>query len=972
MHTQLHNRNLLTSVTKFAFCLVSLSLPQSYADITLSANAPVTDILATASLGTIDTSLFPLTGTAPAPITGNDNHARGQLFSLDDSTGSAFEISAITFQKNQNQTFSNDLLTLRIFQGAQSEWDTGNGHVVTDTSFYNGTTVTPLYEEIFTVNGAITNGAFITLELATPLEVDVTAGADFGFFMTYDPTTADSPDRFRHREANDGGRLSISTTSHATSGRSINHFVQGTVTAPPMVSGNLELGSPFQNRMILQRDKPIKIWGTAEANAAITVNIASVSGNATADAAGAWEVELPASPTGGPHTLDITSTTETTSASEQINDVLFGDVWFCFGQSNMRWRFNNFNSPWETFYTSNIPSNDNIRYLRTIEDGSLTEQEETQMTWLANSGVNDWSAIASVFAYQLNEATGVPVAIIDSSWGSSSIEGWMPKEFENDFPHFKEMLSLYQSTNEFRSDPPVTVATRVTDGRLGTTYSSNEEAITALSGSGFTNSSQANIFMRTRPNIIYNERVHPLLRFGISGFIWYQGEANSGNVLEIAQYQFSLPRMVEEYRERFGQGDLPFLGVQHQSFNINTGPGIQWFRESQDSLLEIPNAYIAVTVDTGAANNIHPSDKEEIGIRLALLAQEHALNENIESDSPRYASHTISGNQVTLTFDHAAGLTTDDGNSPAGFEVAGADGVYHDATSATISGESIIVSSSAEPAPISVRYAWEGVTHTLVNVYNGAAQPSGSPEFNADAIPGLPLAPFRTDTLPVDTLTAQAPFANEESYSTPRDTNLTISTDGVLANDFDLNLDPLEASIINTTSNGTLDLLSDGSFTYIPEEGFAGVDSFTYQATEASGLASPEITVTITVEGTPSAYYQWRQTIAWEPGDDQTSSGDPDNDGLNNFLEYAFASNPLLPNNEDRPRLTNTATGIEYHFNNTQVGVLYEVLLSTNLEDWSDTPFVTLTNVDTTPVAIPDSEVANGKIFVRLRVSSTE
>jgi len=903
MHTQLHNRNLLTSVTKFAFCLVSLSLPQSYADITLSANAPVTDILATASLGTIDTSLFPLTGTAPAPITGNDNHARGQLFSLDDSTGSAFEISAITFQKNQNQTFSNDLLTLRIFQGAQSEWDTGNGHVVTDTSFYNGTTVTPLYEEIFTVNGAITNGAFITLELATPLEVDVTAGADFGFFMTYDPTTADSPDRFRHREANDGGRLSISTTSHATSGRSINHFVQGTVTAPPMVSGNLELGSPFQNRMILQRDKPIKIWGTAEANAAITVNIASVSGNATADAAGAWEVELPASPTGGPHTLDITSTTETTSASEQINDVLFGDVWFCFGQSNMRWRFN-------------IPSNDNIRYLRTIEDGSLTEQEETQMTWLSNSGVNDWSAIASVFAYQF--------------------------------------------------------ATRVTDGRLGTTYSSNEEAITALSGSGFTNSSQANIFMRTRPNIIYNERVHPLLRFGISGFIWYQGEANSGNVLEIAQYQFSLPRMVEEYRERFGQGDLPFLGVQHQSFNINTGPGIQWFRESQDSLLEIPNAYIAVTVDTGAANNIHPSDKEEIGIRLALLAQEHALNENIESDSPRYASHTISGNQVTLTFDHAAGLTTDDGNSPAGFEVAGADGVYHDATSATISGESIIVSSSAEPAPISVRYAWEGVTHTLVNVYNGAAQPSGSPEFNADAIPGLPLAPFRTDTLPVDTLTAQAPFANEESYSTPRDTNLTISTDGVLANDFDLNLDPLEASIINTTSNGTLDLLSDGSFTYIPEEGFAGVDSFTYQATEASGLASPEITVTITVEGTPSAYYQWRQTIAWEPGDDQTSSGDPDNDGLNNFLEYAFASNPLLPNNEDRPRLTNTATGIEYHFNNTQVGVLYEVLLSTNLEDWSDTPFVTLTNVDTTPVAIPDSEVANGKIFVRLRVSSTE
>lgn len=947
--------------------LVALSLSgvSAYGDITTSSSAPVTDLIASDPAGGINTSLF--------DEDANSNHGRGQLFTLGDDSGSAFEISAITIRKDVNQTFGDSTITLRIFEGTETQWAVGTGHsTATDGNDYLvDTNVDLLYTEAFDLNGTLNDNDYVTFTLETPLTVN--ENSDFGFFLVYDQG-AGAPVNFQHLEGSAGGRLSISTTAHAVSSRNIVFFVQGTPTGanngtPPALS----LASPFQDRLVLQRDKPVNIWGTSDPNTEISVNIADQTATGTTDPDGNWIVELPAiAAGGGSQTLTVTSTSADGVATDTVNDVLFGDVWFCFGQSNMRWRFNNFNSPWETFYTSNIPSNDNIRYLRTIEDGSLSEQEETQMTWLANSGVNDWSAIASVFAYQLNQATGVPVAIIDSSWGSSSIEGWMPRELENDFPHYKEMLSLYQSITNFRATPPVTISARATDGRLGTTYSSNEEAIADLSGSGFTNGSQANIFMRQRPTIIYNERVHPLRQFGISGFVWYQGEANSNNVLDIAQYQFSLPRMVEEYRERFAQGDLPFLGVQHPSFNNNSGPGIQWFRESQDSLLEVPNAYVAVTVDTGEANNIHPSDKEEIGIRLALLAQEHVLNESIEGDSPRYASHTVNGNQVTLTFDNATGLTTDNGSSPAGFEVAGVDGVYHNATSATISGNNIIVSSTAEPAPISVRYAWEGVTHNLVNVYNGAAQPSGSPEFNADAIPGLPLSPFRTDTLPVDTLTAQAPFAIEESYSTPRDTSLTISAEGVLANDFDLNLDPLEANIISTTSSGTLNLLSDGSFTYIPEEGFAGVDSFTYQATEASGLTSPDVTVTITVEGTPSAYYQWRQTIAWQPGDDQTTSGDPDNDGLINFLEYAFDSDPLLSSNEDRPSLTLTATGADYNFNNAQAGVLYEVLLSTDLEDWSDTAFATLTSADTTPVAIPDSETVNGKIFVRLRISSIE
>ncbi|MDB4265198.1 Ig-like domain-containing protein [bacterium] len=735
--------------------------------------------------------------------------------------------------------------------------------------------------------------------------------------------------------------------------------LQDDIVIPP----SLALGSPFQDRMILQRDKPIKIWGTTDAGLPVNISIAGHSVDSTADANGDWEIDLPATAAGGgSQVLTVTSTGTQGSATRTINDVLFGDVWFCFGQSNMRWRFNNFDASWETFYTSAIPNNDNVRYLRTIEDGSLSEEGETQMTWLDNSGVNDWSAIASVFAYQLNQATGVPVAIVDSAWGSSSIEGWLPRELENDFPHYKEMLELYQSIGEYRSG--VEVSSRVEDGDVP--GSTNEEAISLLSGSGFSNGSQANIFMRTRPEIIYNERVHPLRRFGISGFIWYQGEANSNAALDVAQYQFTLPRMVEEYRERFGQGNLPFLGVQLPSHNESLWP---WFRESQDSLLDVSNSYAAVTLDTGSSGAVHPSDKEEIGVRLSLLAREHALGENIESDSPRFASQSISGNQVTLTFDHANALTTTDGASPAGFEVAGSDGSFHSAT-ASISGNTIIVSSAAEPSPVSVRYAWTPVTHTFVNTINTTPQPSGSPDFTET---GLPLAPFRTDTLAIPGLTAQAPFGIDDSYNVPRDGVLTVPANGVLANDFDLNLDSLESTIVTTTSNGILDLQPDGSFTYTPDEGFAGSDSFTYRVEESAGaLSSPPTTVLITVEGTSSSYYLWRQTIAWEPGDDQTASGDPDGDGSVNLLEYALGMNPLENDVTGLPTLTAGATGINFDFNNAQAGILYEVQTSTDLETWGDPAFASLDNTDPTPVVIPDSEGGSDRLFVRLRISVTD
>jgi len=276
-----------------------------------------------------------------------------------------------------------------------------------------------------------------------------------------------------------------------------------------------------------------------------------------------------------------------------------------------------------------------------------------------------------------------------------------------------------------------------------------------------------------------------------------------------------------------------------------------------------------------------------------------------------------------------------------------------------ISGNNIIVGSSSEPAPIAVRYAWLPVTHSQVNVFNGA---------------GLPMAPFRTDSFPLPGLGAEIPFGVNDAYTALSNTTLSVSGDGVLTNDYDLNLDDLEADLLTTTSNGILSLQPNGSFTYTPNIGFTGTDSFTYRASEIAGnLNSPTATVAITVEQNPSGYEAWRATIAWLAGDDQTVSGDPDNDGIPNLLEYALNGNPLVSDPSILPTLTSLdAQNVSYDFDNAQPGISYQIETSTDLENW--TPFTTLTNGSTTPVTIPLSQFspANAKGgFVRLSVSES-
>lgn len=900
--------------------------------VTASSSAPSTGVIASSATGSTDTSLYDEDADA--------NHARGQLFALADGSGTAYEISSITVKKSSTQSFSNDLLTLRLFEGSEADWDSGSGHsTATDgDDYYVDTAVDPVHSETFTLNGSYSDGDYITFQLSSP--VTVKENTDFGFLMTYEQVGG-SQNRFRHYEdTSGGGRISVTTSSHAiSSSRRVVHYVQGTPAGD--VNPTLVLASPFQDRMVLQRGKAVKVWGTADPNASVSASINGSTVDGTADATGNWQLSLPSQTAGGPYSLVVTSG----STTRTINDVLIGDVWFCFGQSNMVYTLNQMNS-WADAYTTAIAANDNIRCLKIDQDGSLTEEESAGMNWLANSSAGTWTAVGSIFAHDLHAATNVPVAIIWAAWGSSSIEGWLPQELTGELPHFDDMMQLYQSISEYRSGD--TVADRAEN--LG--YSSNVDAISGIIANGWSSgNNDADIFMRTRPNILYNKMVHPVRNYGISGFIWYQGEANTG-APDYSLYSFALPKLVREYRERFGQGDIPFLGVQLPSYNGTYWP---WFRESQDQLLTLNNSYVAVNIDTGISGNIHPTDtsKEKTGGRLALLARKYALGESIVAESPRFEAIAITGNQVTISFSHADGLTTDNGLAPAEFEIAGSDQVFHAATTSSISGSDVILSSTNVASPVAVRYAWSPAPVNDVNLYNGA---------------GLPAAPFRTDSWPLPGIGAKTPLSVDDAYELAMNTTLNVAAGGVLENDIDLNHDPLTATLVSDVSHGTLALQADGSFSYTPHNGFAGTDSFTYQCSDG-GLTSETATVTFTVTGVQTSYYSWRSNIAWEGSDDPTITGDPDHDGIENFLEFALGLDPLVANASGLPTLAPSGSDYLYDFNNVQEGVLYQVLISTDMTSWSDPAFAELTSSDSTPVAIPASMAAEGKMFVRLKVS---
>lgn len=233
------------------------------------------------------------------------------------------------------------------------------------------------------------------------------------------------------------------------------------------------------------------------------------------------------------------------------------------------------------------------------------------------------------------------------------------------------------------------------------------------------------------PSLLYNAMVNPLVPYGIQGVLWYQGEAN---VWRAAEYKKSFPLMISDWRTKFKQGNFPFYFVQLSTFDEfggNSQKGSRWaeLREAQSETLKLPNTGMAVTTDIGNAKDIHPTNKQDIGLRLAAIAMNNIYGKKQVYSGPTYKSQEIKGNQIILTFDNiGSGLSTPNNDELKGFEIAGSDKVFYSAK-AIIKDNKIIVSSDKVQNPVAVHYGWAD-DDTAINLFNKEK---------------FPASPFRTD-----------------------------------------------------------------------------------------------------------------------------------------------------------------------------------------------------------------------------------
>jgi sialate O-acetylesterase len=484
-------------------------------------------------------------------------------------------------------------------------------------------------------------------------------------------------------------------------------------TAIP-VRADVTLPTLLGDHMVIQRGLPVHVWGMAAAHEAVSVTFRNETKSATADNDGRWSVFLTPGEAGGPFSLVVKATNTIT-----LNDILVGDVWVASGQSNMEFHMSSVADAEAEIAAAQYPK---IRVLIVEHNPASYPLENIESKgWSACTpeSVAKSSAVAYFFARNVQQKLGVPIGLIESSWGGTAAESW---------------TSLHAISSD-ASLMPVFAARATTLATQSTTvlHLQREErefqqAVTQAKADGkpLPEWPWHPDFAAWAPAALYNGMIAPLTPFAIRGVIWYQGEANASPDRAFL-YARLFQTMIRDWRNDWDEGDFPFLFVQIA--NWNTEPGELWpeVRNAQRQALALKNTGMAVTIDIGDPNDIHPKNKQDVGLRLALAARAIAYDEKVEWSGPLYRGVTKEEHALRVWFDHADGLAAK-GGEVTGFEIAGADGKYSQAD-AKIEGASIVVSSSAVPTPVSVRYGWAANPNcNLVNRTGLPASPFLAPE----------------------------------------------------------------------------------------------------------------------------------------------------------------------------------------------------------------------------------------------------
>lgn len=467
----------------------------------------------------------------------------------------------------------------------------------------------------------------------------------------------------------------------------------------------IRLPKLFTDGMVLQQKSNVPVWGWAEPGATVRVkpSWSLCAAKATAGADGRWQVTLRTPKAGGPHTIAIS---DGGAQTVRLGDVLVGEVWICSGQSNMEMPVAGWGKIKDYKQVLAECENNNIRLLNLKRGSAGTPQDDITIWgegWQAcdSLSLKEFSACGYMFGKSVQEALGVPVGLINTSFAGSCVEAWMRPE----------TVAKVESEKAFIEK--------------GIRLEPEREAAKA----------KGKPFREDYPSRIYNAMLHPVAPFAAKGFLWYQGETNARAGY---QYRETLPLFLSDVRDMWGMPQMPIYLVQIANFDkVQTEAGEESgnaeVREAQLMTAQNdPYTWMAVTIEIGEAADVHPKNKQEAGRRLALLALEHTYGKKgVEGDSPVLKDYEIDGGSIRLNFTDCRALGTNDGSDTVkGFVIAGEDRKFHFAE-ARIEGCSVVVSCPEVEKPVAVRYGWS--INPVCNLCNEQK---------------LPASPFRTDQWP--------------------------------------------------------------------------------------------------------------------------------------------------------------------------------------------------------------------------------
>jgi sialate O-acetylesterase len=495
------------------------------------------------------------------------------------------------------------------------------------------------------------------------------------------------------------------------------------VLACAQASAAVALASPFTDHAVLQREQPVSVWGTEEPGQTVTVSLQGLKATAVASAEGKWKAVLPALPVGGPYELTVAG-----SSTIVLKDILVGEVWLCSGQSNMEWSVKKSDNGDAEIAKAAYP---NIRLFNVTakKKPSNTPVDKVDAVWTACTPetVANFSGVGYFFGRELAKELNVPIGLISSSWGGTAAQAWTSQPALEATAEFRPMLA------DWEKDLSV-YPTKLEEYRTVTlTKWEKENAEAKAAGKPEIRKPQEpngpNTLHR-RPAGLYNGMIAPLAPYALRGAIWYQGESNTGNP---EPYRRLMATMIADWRSAFGQ-EFSFYQVQLANYMkddptalAKPWPVVNWpiLRESQAVVAAtVSKAGMALAIDIGNPADIHPTNKQEVGRRLALNALAKDYDKAVEFAGPTFKAMSVSGRTAVISYDHADGLAAKDGDLK-GFLIAGEDGLFVPAT-AKITTNKVVVSSPKVAVPAAVRYDW-----------------SNSPDGNLINKAGLPAAPFR-------------------------------------------------------------------------------------------------------------------------------------------------------------------------------------------------------------------------------------